>query len=115
MLSWKKQFDDALDDDLNTPKAIAIIFDMFKDKTLTAAAKATLMETFDEILGLNIAQTLSQTEAIPAKVMEKFAEYQGLRSNKQFIQSDALRKEIEGLGYVVRDAADGSFITKRFF
>jgi len=112
---WEKRFDDALDDDLNTPKAIAVIFDMFKDKNLAATSKRALIGIFDELLGLDIDGVLGRTEAIPSEITEKFAEYQELRSNKQFIQSDALRKEIEDLGYVVRDAADGSFITKRFF
>jgi len=73
------------------------------------------MEIFDEILGLNIARILSQTEAIPTKIMEKFEKYQKLRSNKQFIQSDALRKEIEALGYSIRDTDHGPYVVKRFF
>jgi cysteinyl-tRNA synthetase len=115
MASWKERFDAALDDDLNTPKAIALIFEMFKSKELTSAAKIALMGIFDELLGLNIPRILAQNEAIPQEIMEKFTEYQQSRSNKQFIQSDALRKGLESLGYVVRDTADGSSITKRFF
>jgi len=115
MAEWKERFNAALDDDLNTPKAIAVIFDMFKDKALTAAAKGALIGIFDGVLGLNIDRVIIQIEAIPPEMTEKFREYQELRSNKQFIQSDALRKEIEGLGYVVRDTADGSSLTKRFF
>ena len=117
MLPWKERFDAALEDDFNTPKAIAVIFEMLKTKTLTAAAKVALMGIFDKILGLQIPHMFSQNDAIPTEIMEKFAKYQELRSNKQFIQSDALRKEIEALesGYVIRDTAEGSFITKRFF
>jgi cysteinyl-tRNA synthetase len=112
---WIAHFDAALDDDLNTPKAVAVIFEILKDQALTAAAKHALMQVFDGLLGLGIEQAIATMEAIPAKIMEKFEEYRDLRSNKQFIQSDALRKEIEGLGYVVRDTAEGSFITKKFF
>jgi cysteinyl-tRNA synthetase len=114
-IPWMERFDAALDDDLNTPMAVATIFDMFKDQSLNASSKRALMQSFDGLLGLNIDQALSQTAAIPPEIMQKFEEYQGLRSNKQFIQSDALRKEIEGLGYVIRDTSEGSSIIKKFF
>jgi cysteinyl-tRNA synthetase len=47
--------------------------------------------------------------------MKKFEEYTAFRTNKQFIQSDALRKELEGVGYEVRDGAEGSSLVKKFF
>ena len=52
---------------------------------------------------------------IPAKITEKFEEYQTFRTNKQFIQSDALRKELESVGYEVRDEAKSSSLVKKFF
>ncbi len=113
-LPWKEKFDAALDDDLNTPKAISIIFEMLKDKQLTAHSKFALMDSFDELLGMNIVQILGQTDAISEKDLKKFEEYKAHRANKQFIQSDALRKELEGLGYVIKDSAEGSTITKKF-
>ncbi len=111
---WKERFDAALDDDLNTPKAIATMFEMLKDEKLSARSKFALAGIFDELFCMNIEQTIGQTDAIPGKDLEKFEEYKAFRANKQFIQSDALRAELERVGYVIRDSSEGSSITKKF-
>lgn len=113
-VSWEEKVFLALDDDLNTPNALAAILEMLKDKEFDPAAKYELIIKLDAILGLAIADTLDAAGVIPAEIAQKFADYQVLRSNKQFIQSDALRKELEGLGYVIRDSQEGSSIAKRF-
>jgi cysteinyl-tRNA synthetase len=112
---WTEKFYAALDDDLNTAKAVAAIFEMFKDKALSAPSKFALVKIFDRAMGANIKEIVGPAAAIPAEVMEKFAEYQALRGNKQFIQSDALRNGIEALGYSIRDTQEGSSIVKKFF
>jgi cysteinyl-tRNA synthetase len=110
-LAWKEKFDEAINDDLNTPKALGIVFDMLKDKEVPAKIKRSLLTAFDTVLGLNILQT----EVISPEIQEKAKQYQQFRVNKQFVQSDALRKEIEGLGYSVRDTENGPYIVKKFF
>ncbi len=112
--TWKEHIDAALDDDLNTPKALALTLAMLKDKELDAAAKYALITEMDAFLGLAIEETVREAGAIPPEIAQKFMEYQDFRSNKQFIQSDALRAALEGLGYVIRDSQEGSFIAKRF-
>ncbi len=114
-IPWKERLDAALDDDLNTPKAVATMFEMLKDRALSARSKFALAEMFDELFCMNIEQVIGQTDAIPEKDLQKFERYKAFRANKQFIQSDALRKELEGLGYVIRDSAEGSSIAKKFF
>ena len=91
------------------------MFEMLKDKALSARSKFALAGMFDELFCMNIEQVIGQTDAIPEKDLQKFERYKAFRANKQFIQSDALRKELEGLGYVIRDSAEGSSIAKKFF
>jgi cysteinyl-tRNA synthetase len=115
-LPWMDKFRDAMNDDLNTPKALAVVFEMVKDKEIPNNTKATLMRIFDEVLGLGITDVERQTPPdLPEEIAKMAHIYRELRSNKQFIQSDALRKEIEGLGYSVRDTAEGAYIVKKFF
>jgi cysteinyl-tRNA synthetase len=106
----------ATDDDLNTPQALAILHEMLADSG-DPKEKLALVKQSDKILGLGLESAM--TDATAAKNDPKIAEmariYADLRGNKQFIQSDALRKEIEALGYSIRDAKDGSRIRKRFF
>jgi cysteinyl-tRNA synthetase len=112
MSAWKEKFNAALQDDLNTPQALAVMFDVIKDEDLSAKEKRLLFGNFDEILGLNIA---GKAEEIPPNIAQKLEEYKKHRTNKQFMQSDALRKELEGLGYEVRDTEGGSRLVKKFF
>lgn len=112
---WEEQFDEAINDDLNTPKALSVVFDMLKDKTLDPSDKCTLLEMFDEVLGLGIETIADISLELPPEIEKMAEKYEDFRSNKQFIQSDALRKEIEGLGYIVRDTPEGAYIVKKFF
>ncbi len=113
---YKTEFHAALDDDLNTPRALAILHEMLAD-TNDAKETLALVKQCDTVLGLGLTTAMVSTrggENNPA-ITEMARKYGELRSNKQFIQSDALRKEIEVLGYSIRDTKDGSRIRKRFF
>ena len=114
-LVWKEKFDKAINDDLNVPKALGIVFEMLTDKKIKTEIKQNLLSTFDKILGLNILPQRTQAESIPPEIHEKAKQYQQLRDNKQFVQSDALRKDIEALGYSIRDTEHGPYIVKKFF
>jgi cysteinyl-tRNA synthetase len=110
------EFRAAMDDDLNTPQALAILHETLADGG-DPKEKLALVKQSDKILGLGLESAMadaSATEHDP-KIAEMARIYADLRGNKQFIQSDALRKEIEALGYSIRDTKDGSRIRKRFF
>jgi cysteinyl-tRNA synthetase len=109
---WKERFDAALSDDLNTPVALATMFDVLKDKDLSAKEKRVLLDSFSQTLGFDIVR---KTEELPSDIAEKLSKYNECRANKQFMQSDALRKELEDLGYEVRDTESGSRLVKKLF
>ncbi|MGD1003304.1 MAG: cysteine--tRNA ligase [Minisyncoccia bacterium] len=106
----------AMDDDLNTPRALAILHEMLSD-SCNPKEKLALVKQSDKILGLGLENAIANASAAgnDPKIAEMARIYADLRGNKQFIQSDALRKEIEALGYSIRDDKDGSRIRKRFF
>ncbi len=110
---YEKLFCEAMEDDLNTPQALAVVHEMLADHG-NPKEKLALVKQFDMILGLGLATAMKTAEHTP-EIAEKIRIYNELRSNKQFVQSDALRKEIEALGYDIRDTKDGSFVKKRFF
>jgi cysteinyl-tRNA synthetase len=113
---YEKEFHAAIDDDLNTPRALAVLHEMLADGD-DPKEKLLLVKQFDTVLGLGLERAMADAAVTPddAKIAEMARIYAELRSNKQFIQSDALRKEIEGLGYSIRDLKDDSRIRKRFF
>ncbi len=112
--SLRAAFNAALDDDMNTPRAIAAVFEFIafcqplvwtslrpKD---ARAARETLGE-FLSSLGIEvIAPAIPRVATALAKKREAY------RRNKQFEQSDALRRELDAVGYVVEDTAAGPFL-----
>jgi len=114
-IKWKEAFYAALDEDINTPKAFSIFFEMLKDSALSPGEKVAFLKAFDRTTGLGIKEAVAGAGEIPTEITKKFQEYQVFRANKQFIQSDALRKELEEVGYDVRDGADDSSLVKKFF
>jgi len=111
IINYKKQFLNFINDDLNTPQAVALIWQIIKDDKLSAEIKKELILEFDKVLGLGLNKV--KPVKIPLKIRRMAEEREKLRVNKQFIPADALRKEIEELGYIVEDTAFGPRILKK--
>jgi cysteinyl-tRNA synthetase len=113
---YRADFRATMDDDLNTPQTLAILHEILADDG-DPKEKLALVKQCDKVLGLGLESAMADaitTENNP-KIAEMARIYADLRGNKQFIQSDALRKEIEALGYSIRDTEGGSRIRKVFF
>lgn len=102
--SYKEKFLTYINDDLNTSKAIALIFDLLKDSSITDENKKTTILDFDKVLKLELDK-VETTSEIPSQVIELAQRRKTARDNKDFALADALREEIENMGYVVKDTA----------
>ena len=112
----KKEFLSIINDDLNTPQAIALIWRIIKDNKLSNTAKKQMILEFDKVLGLGYnlytgRQSKIKLVKIPLKIKQLAEKREKLRTNKQFIPADLLRKQIEKLGYNIKDTLNGSEIT----
>lgn len=108
-IKFEKEFKNALNDDLNTPRALAAIHELVKSanaKTASQTYKAVIKA--DKVLGLGL-----EPAKIPEKIKVLAKERELLRSNKQFAQADALRKEIETLGFNIEDTPAGPLVLKK--
>jgi len=105
------RFNKALDDDLNTPKALAALWATVNDARLPPREKLRLLFSYDEVLGLELKK-IKKPAPVPASIMKLAQKRELLRANKQFIQADALRKKLNQLGYKVEDTPQGPFIQK---
>lgn len=94
------EFNEALANDLDTPKALAFIFE-----NLSKMSKDNL-EKIDKVLAI-----LEKID-IPDDVKRLVGERETARQNKDFQKSDELRKEISELGFSVEDTSSGSIIKK---
>ncbi len=99
-------------DDLATPTALKALFTDLADHSLTPAQKWGVIEAADEALGLSLTQP-PQKETIPEAVLALGKERDVARNAKEYEKSDALRRQIEGMGYVVNDTEHGTNIEKK--
>ncbi len=106
---YSDQFRGAINDDLNTPRALSVVWELVGDKGLWAKNKLALLFDFDRILGLKLKEAVMLAQP-PAKVKGIVKERERYRTNEQFVQADRLRKKIEALGYTVEDTPQGPFV-----
>ena len=108
---YEHAFLEAINDDLNTSKALAVIWDMVKSGAPSSHKLASLIK-FDQVLGLNLQQTWESSKEIPESVKALALERDAARANKDFSKSDELRKQIEDAGFLTEDTPDGTRIKK---
>ena len=106
---YGEQFIAAVNDDLNTPKALAVVWDLIGSKEIRPKNKLALLFKFDEVLGLKLKEAVKFSRP-PAKVRDLVKEREKYRTDKQFVQADRLRKRVEALGYTIEDTIYGPFV-----
>ncbi len=106
---YLKEFEDAMDDDLNTPKALSILWSLLRDKL--AYGKIRTIRKMDESFGLNLLK--KERVEIPVEVEKLAKEREKARKNKDWKKSDELRDKINKLGFIINDKIDGYEIKKR--
>jgi len=119
VLEYEKRFLEAINDDINMPQALAILWELVKSNYPTEA-KAVSVFKMDEVLGLNLLASQKilaekkkkAREKIPVRVLELVAEREKLRKDRRFHLADQIRNKIQKLGYDVTDMKGKSQITK---
>ena len=96
-----------LNDDPNTPRALALAWDLLKSGLPGDVQKATLA-WLDQVLGLGLDAWLPEVHAVPDAVLALVRARQQARADKRWADADVLRTAIEAQGFVVRDTAEGS-------
>lgn len=105
-IEYDRDFKDAVNNDINMPKAIAIMWEMLRSKN-DDRDKAASLYAMDEVLGLRIHEHVVAMRSIPEEVHTMVQEREVLRKQKLYSQSDQLRKKIEDMGYTIKDREEG--------
>ena len=111
---FETAFQETIDDDLNTPQALAVVWDLVKNDEVASGDKLATLFKFDQILGLNLEAIWKSARKIPQAVEKLVAERETARQEKNFTKSDELRKQIETSGYLLEDTVDGYKLKKKF-
>ena len=107
---YKKKFTEAINDDLNIPRALAVLWDLLKYNNLGSKEKYNLTLEFDKILGLNLKNI--KQKKIPQEIINLAEEREKYRKEKDFKKSDEIRKLIRKKGYQIEDTREGHRIKK---
>ena len=117
---FHQRFFAALEDDLKTPEAVAVMWEVTK-ANLPATEKLNLLLDFDQVLGLKLDQaqqvkeqikparvlTTAQIAALPAAIQSLLDKRHQARQKKDFALADELRDQLVKRGYAVKDTAQG--------
>lgn len=107
---YKEQFLEAINDDLNMPLAMAIVWEVIKRNEKSKQYAQVLLD-FDRVLGLEIDKE-NEVQELPDEVKNLIEERKKARENKDYEKSDELRNKIEKMGYKVKDSKDGMQVEK---
>lgn len=112
---FEAKFLEAINDDLNMPKALAVVWELVKSDYPTKAKAASLFR-MDQVLGLDLekgsARLLKEKQVVPDEVKKLLRERESMRMARKFGEADEVRKKIEELGYEVEDTEKGVKVRK---
>lgn len=108
MAPHRERFREAIGDDLNTPRALAALFEAVRGEGLEPADQRALVEEFDAWLGLGLADAAvpDATDSDP-RIDALVAEREAARKARDFARADAIRDALAAEGVSLEDTPDG--------
>jgi cysteinyl-tRNA synthetase len=116
---YQENFESAMNDDLNTPLALSVLYELIADanKLLVNSALSfgdarkilALWKKINSVFGLRL---FGQAE-IPKELIELAEKRKNAKLDQNFEQSDKLRQKIESFGYIVEDLKDNNYLIKK--
>lgn len=103
---FEQDFEAAIDNDLNVPQALAVLWELVKSDYPTSAKAKSILE-MDKILGLKLDEYLGKAIEVPEKVQKLVNKREQARKSGDFKASDELRHKIKKLGYEIEDTPAG--------
>ncbi|RLE47067.1 cysteine--tRNA ligase [Candidatus Woesearchaeota archaeon] len=110
--SYSEDFLNAVNDDLDMPKALSVLWAVVKDSGLGNKEKYDLILEFDKVFGLGLDKL--EREKLSPELMELIKERERARKEKDWKKADELRDELKKKGIIVEDSPDGTKWKKVF-
>ena len=107
---YYRKFVEAVEDDLNMPAALAVVWEMMRSN-ITDQAKKNLIVVFDEVLGLDLG-VVGKVE-IPENIQILVDEYSRAKQTKDYAASDLIRSQVLDGGYKIMDTQSGVVVEKK--
>ncbi len=103
-----EKFKRAMDEDLNTPKALAVLWGLVRDNK--AVGKVSTIKEIEKVFALSLFD--GDKIELPAEAEKLVKKRDEARAAKDWTESDRLRNELMTLGYIVEDSKEGTRIRK---
>ncbi len=102
---YKEKFQKNIDDDLNIPKALAVLWDVLRDNKLGSKEKLNLTYEFDKVFGLDLKKI--EKEKLSKENKRLIEEREKARKNKNFKKADKIRDKLKKKGIILEDTPQG--------
>jgi len=109
---FKEKFLVQLNDDLNMPRALAVLQELLKSSLAAAVKLATIREFDSAILGLELDRK-EAAEPLPREILDLMELRLKARAEKDWAASDRIRDEIQAQGFIVQDGKEGMQVLKK--
>lgn len=117
MSEYEKRFHEAINDDLNMPVAIGVVWEVIRNEKKSKNL-AKLLLKFDEVLGLDLINSekyLQESKKIevPEEINELIEQRSKAKEEKNWTEADRIRDLISQMGYMIKDTKNGAQVEKR--
>ena len=110
-MAYREAFRSDLEADLNTPRALATVWTLMKDKELAREEALTLLYDFDQVLGLRLCEVKAPGEyVLSAEEKSLLEERNTARKEKNFARADEIRDYFSRKGLVLKDTSEGTVV-----
>lgn len=109
--SYEEKFLEAINDDLNMPVAMSVVWDVIKNHKKSKKFQKLLLK-FDQVLGLNLKEYKKDEEELPEEIKSLTENRNIARTNKDWKESDRIRDILIEKGYKVKDSKEGTIVEK---
>ena len=106
---YKTKFVEALENDLNTSNALAVLYELLKDDSLNDATKRSLISSFDEVLSLDLFEEKDEVDSdLDQEINALIEERKEAKKNKDFGKADQIRDDLLKRGIRLIDTREGT-------
>lgn len=109
---YEERFHSAINDDLDMPKAISIVWELIRDNNVSPEVKRSTLIQFDKVLGLSLDNPPEIKIEVPDEIWELLEERERARKEKNWEKADKIREEIKDKGYILEDTPQGPRVRK---
>ncbi len=104
-----QSFQQALEADLNTPQALAVLWEMIKS-SLAPEVKGATLKQMDQVLGFGFEEIMGKTVEIPDDIRQLAEQRKSARAEKDWPRSDVLREVIQKQGWLIEDHGEDEYL-----